>query len=79
MNFAILNNRILFAADSIESACEFIYMKCVREDLVPNNQNTMFEIKQLREVNGLHMEVWYHFDAHYSCIHTATDTVIWSP
>jgi hypothetical protein len=41
--------------------------------------NTMFEIKQLREVNGLHMEVWYHFDAHYSCIHTATDTVIWSP
>ncbi len=80
MIFAILNNRILLATDSIESACEHIYKKCMHENLIPNDeQNSVFEIKQLRELNGLHMEEWYHFNAHFECIHTASDTVIWSP
>jgi hypothetical protein len=70
--FIIANNQVFGAEETLVSACVVVYREIVRRE---GASDIVFEILEQDDSD----QVWFHFNASYECVHTASDRVVWSP
>lgn len=72
MFFIIANNQVFGVKETLGAACAVVFREIAERDGSPH---IVFEILEQDDSD----QVWFHFNAHHECVHTASNRVVWSP
>ena len=70
--FIIANNQVFGVKETLGAACAVVFREIAARN---GSSEIVFEILEEDD----HDQVWFHFNASYECVHTASNRVVWSP